>query len=139
MEGWRARPRFVKYRLPSGHPWSFVLVPGWRELVRAPLEEICARQYIACNEAVLDARGAIEPSRWHELSYEELVAAPGDTLRGLFEFLGLPYTSDAEGVLRTPARTTLTAPKPDKWREQNPEAIERILPIVRPVEARLGY
>jgi hypothetical protein len=139
IEGWRARPRFVKYRLPSGHSWSFVLVPGWRELVGTALEEVCARQYVACNEAVLDARDAIEPSRWHELSYEELVAAPGEVLGGLFEALGLPLSSDAERVLRTPTRTTLTDPRPEKWREQNPEAIERILPLVRPIEARLGY
>jgi hypothetical protein len=139
IEGWRARPRFVKYRLPSGHPWSFVLVPGWRELVGTPLEEACARQYVACNEAVLDARGKIEPSRWHELAYEELVAAPGEILGGLFEALGLLLPSDLDRVLGTPTRTTLTDPRPEKWREQNREAIERILPLVRPVEARLGY
>jgi Sulfotransferase family len=139
MEGWRARPRFVKYRLPSGHRWSFVLVPGWRELVGTPLEEVCARQYVACNEAVLDAREAIEPSRWHELSYEELVAAPTEALRSVFESLDLPVPREADRAARTPTRTTLTAPRPEKWREQNPEAIERILPLVRPVEARLGY
>src|SRR5215208_1631386 len=62
MEGWRARPRFVTYRLPerleglgpmSGNRWSFVLIPGWRDLRFSPLEEICARQYVACNEAAL--------------------------------------------------------------------------------------
>jgi hypothetical protein len=139
IEGWRARPRFVKYRLPSGHSWSFVLVPGWRELVGAPLEEICAQQYIACNEAVLEAREAIEPSRWHELSYEDLTAAPTEALRALFGRLELRFPDEAERVARTPTRTTLTAPRPEKWREQNPEAIERILPLVRPIEARLGY
>ena len=52
MDAWRARPRFVKYRLPepltglgplSGNQWSFTLVPGWRDLRSASLEEICAR------------------------------------------------------------------------------------------------
>jgi hypothetical protein len=148
MEGWRARPRFVKYRLPerleglgplSGSFWSFVLVPGWRELRHAPLEEICARQYAACNEAVLDAREAIEPSRWHELSYEELAAEPTKALRTLFERLDLRYPAEVDRLARTPTRTALTAPRPEKLREQNPEAIERILPLVRPVETRLGY
>lgn len=148
IEGWRARPRFVKYRLPepleglgplSGNLWSFVLVPGWRELRQAPLEEICAQQYIACNEAVLDARGTIEASRWQELSYEDLVAAPSEALRPLFERLEVHFPGDSEHFARTPTRTALTAPRAEKWREQNPEAIERILPFVRPVEARLGY
>jgi hypothetical protein len=88
---------------------------------------------------VLDARGKIEPSRWHELSYEELVAAPSEVLRTVFERLDLPVPVEAEQVVRTPTRTALTAPRPEKWREQNADAIERILPLVRPVEARLGY
>jgi hypothetical protein len=88
---------------------------------------------------VLDAREAIEPSRWHELSYEELVAAPTEALRSVFESLDLPVPREADRAARTPTRTTLTAPRPEKWREQNPEAIERILPLVRPVEERLGY
>jgi hypothetical protein len=140
MEGWRARPRFVKYRLPgSGEPWSFVLVPGWRELVGAPLEEICARQYVACNDAVLAAREAIDAERWIELAYEDLVAEPAETLRQLCDRLGLPYTDEVAAAVRTPSRTTLTPPRSDKWREQNLEAIERILPLVRPTEERLGY
>jgi hypothetical protein len=52
IEGWRARPRFVTHHLPEplrniapldGERWSFALVPGWRDLRDAPLEEICAR------------------------------------------------------------------------------------------------
>jgi Sulfotransferase family len=139
LEGWRAQPRFVKYTLPDGRPWSFVLVPGWRELRDAPLEEVCAHQYVACNEAVLREREEIEPSRWHELSYEELVAAPREALGGLFEALRLPYPAAAEQGLPAPTSTSVTDPRPEKWREQNPEAIERILPLVRPTEARLGY
>ncbi|MGZ8688370.1 MAG: sulfotransferase family protein, partial [Gaiellaceae bacterium] len=93
MEGWRARPRFVKYRLPellnglgalSGDRWSFVLVPGWRELRDASLEEICARQYVACNEAVLAARSGIDDSRWIEISYEGLVDDPVTVLGDLY-------------------------------------------------------
>ena len=152
IEGWRARPRFVTYRLPEplegiapldGERWSFVLVPGWRELRQAPLEEICARQYIACNEAALDAREQIDAARWHEVAYEELVAAPVDELRRLFDATGLEFTHEVEEFATTlverPAATALTAPRPDKWREQNREAIERILPLVAETERRLGY
>ena len=152
LEGWRARPRFVKYRLPerleglgplSGSLWSFVLVPGWRDLRRAPLEEICARQYIACNEAVLAARDSIDRSRWLELSYEDLVASPVEEVGRLFAALGLALTPKVEafaGALdRTPSATALTPPRPEKWREQNPREIERILPLVAETARRLGY
>jgi len=152
IEAWRARPRFVKYRLPepltglgelSGDRWSLALVPGWRELREASLEEICAHQYIACNEAVLDARETMDSERWLDVAYEDLVASPVEQLGRLYEWLDLPFTGGAEqyaaGLAGNLARTTLTAPRPDKWREQNAEAIERILPLLAPVQHRLGY
>jgi hypothetical protein len=152
MEGWRARPRFVKYRLPepltglgplSGDRWSFVLVPAWRELRAAPLEEICARQYVSCNETVLDARAAMDPSRWVYVGYEELVESPVEELHRLFDRLGVEFNAEAErfavDLEENVAATSLTAPRREKWRAQNPEAIERILPLVTPTERRLGY
>jgi hypothetical protein len=152
VEAWKARPRFVKYRLPeplaglgelSGDRWSFVLVPEWRKLRNAPLEEICARQYIACNDAVLAARGNLDPSRWIDVRYEDLIRAPGAELRSLYASLGLRFTDEVErfaaGLEDDHAQTTLTAPSPDKWREQNPDAIARILPLVAETERRLGY
>jgi len=143
IEGWRARPRFVTHRLPEpltniapldGERWSFTLVPGWRELRDAPLEEICARQYVACNEAVLRARAAMPAERWIDVAYEDLA----EDLPRVYAALGLPWTPAALEPLARPAATALTPPRPDKWRVQNGEAIERILPLVAPTEAALG-
>lgn len=152
MEGWRARPRFVTYRLPerleglgplSGDRWSFVLIPGWRELRHAPLAEICARQYIACNGAALDAREGIPSARWLDVAYEDLVDSPVETSRRLFERLGLASTREVEdyaaALHRNPGPTALSPPRPGKWREQNRAEIERILPLVAPTERRLGW
>ncbi|MBW3592819.1 MAG: sulfotransferase [Actinobacteria bacterium] len=152
IEGWRARPRFVKYRLPerldglgplSGNLWSFVLVPGWRDLRHASLEEICAHQYVACNDAVLAARDTIDPSRWLEISYEDLVASPVDEVRRLFGALGLAPSGKVDAFAasldRTTSATALTPPRAEKWREQNRDEIERILPLVAETERRLGY
>ncbi len=152
MEGWRARPRFVTHRLPEPleriglpdpHAWSFVLVPEWRGLRSASLEEICARQYVACNEAVLEAREGMDRSRWLEVSYERFVAAPVDETRRLFAKVGVAFTPEVERFAATldrrPSATALTPPKREKWREQNREAIERILPLVSETERRLGY
>ena len=151
MEGWRARPRFVTYRLPerleglgtlSGNRWSFALIPGWRELRHAPLEEVCARQYIACNEAALEAREGVDPSRWHDVSYEELVDAPVATTRRIFDALGLDFTREVEefaaALDRNPGPTTLSPPRHGKWRDQNRDEIERIIPLVEATERRLG-
>ena len=152
IEGWRARPRFVKYRLPepleglgplSGPFWSFVLVPGWRELRASPLEEICARQYVACNEAAVEARAGIDPARWIDVAYEDLVASPREELRRLVELLDLEFTPAMEAFARElprrPGPTALTPPKAEKWRDQNPTEVTRILPLVASIEERLGY
>jgi hypothetical protein len=151
-EAWKARPRFVKYRLPetldglgdlSGNQWSFALVPGWRELRHAPLEEICARQYVACNDAVLDARREIAEERWIDIRYEDLVRAPVEEFRSLYGKLDLEfgpaaaeYASDLGAHV---SRTALSAPGEEKWRERDVEAIARILPLVADTERRLGY
>jgi Sulfotransferase family len=152
MEGWRARPRFVTYRLPerleglgplSGNWWSFVLIPGWRDLRFSPLEEICARQYVACNEAALTARESIDLGSWLDVAYEDLVGSPVETTRRVFEELGLAFSRRVEeaaaALHRTSGPTTLTAPRPAKWREQNRAAVERIKPLVAPTENRLGW
>ena len=152
MDAWRARPRFVKYRLPepltglgslSGSQWSFALVPGWRDLRNASLEEICARQYVACNEAVLAARRRMRDERWVDVGYEDLVANPTAELGKLFGSLGVPFTPAAEryaaGLRRNVSRTSLTAPAAEKWRGQNRKEIEHVLPELAGVEAQLGY
>jgi hypothetical protein len=152
MDAWRARPRFVKYRLPepltglgplSGNQWSFALVPGWRDLRSASLEEICTRQYVACNEAVLAARAAMSDGRWVDIGYEDLVADPEAQLRRVFGAVGVPFTPAAEryaaDLHANVSRTSLTAPAAAKWRGRNRKEIERVLPELAGVEARLGY
>jgi hypothetical protein len=151
VEAWKARPRFVKYRLPepltglgelSGDRWSFVLVPGWRDLTTASLEEICAAQYSACNEAALEARERIDAARWLDVSYEALVAQPLVELQALYERLDLPFGEDARdyavGFAENVSRTALDPPREEKWRDRA-ETVERVLPGVADLERRLGY
>ena len=152
MEAWRSRPRFVKYTLPepltglgplSGNRWSLVLVPEWRRLRDRPLEEICAAQYAGCNGAALAARAGIDPARWIDVRYEDLVRSPVEELGRIYAALGLAFTAGArayaDGLAERPSRTALSAPRPDKWREQNREAVERVLPGLAELETQLGY
>jgi hypothetical protein len=151
MEGWRARPRFVRYRLPKpltgldeldGDRWSFVLVPGWKELRAASLEGICAHQYVECNRAVLDARTSSTAS-WVDLTYEDLVASPADELRRVYGELGLSFTASVERfageLAERRSATSVTAPQREKWRERNEAAIERVAPQLEAMERLLGY
>lgn len=151
MQGWRARPRYVSYELPesleglgdlSGQTWSFVLIPGWRELRHAPLEEVCARQYVECNGAILSARGELDPARVVDVAYEDLVARPSVEIERVYGELGLPFTDEAASFAAALPHTpinALTPLRPEKWRDENPEEIRRILPLVAETERRLGY
>jgi hypothetical protein len=149
IAGWRAGPRFVTYHLPSRHgdsrrrlAWSFVLIPGWRELEGAPVEEICARQYVSCNEAALAGSQLVDPARWITLRYEDFVARPAEELARLLDRLGLSLTPALEEAARRlddMPINTVTPPKLDKWRAEHPDAVSRILPGIAETERKLGY
>jgi hypothetical protein len=92
---------------------------------------------------VLAAKAEMDQSRWLDVAYEELTASPVDALRRLFEQLDVRFMPAVErfasALHREPGPTALTPPRADKWREQNPGEIERILPLVIETEQRLGY
>jgi LPS sulfotransferase NodH len=148
IQGWRAAPRFVTYGVPAGldsrspRAWSFVLIPGWRDLEGAPAEEISARQYVACNEAALAGERLIDPSRWTSIRYEDLVERPQDEFARVLDRLGLAFTpklsSAAQRLMQTPINT-VTPPKLGKWRTENRAEVESILPVIAETERKLGY
>ncbi len=148
IEGWRQPYLFPGYQVPvelniPGYTrgrWAFTLIPGWRELVDRPLEEVCAWQWVRCNEAVLAhqeaSRGRVP---YLTVRYEDLVSRPGEVLAGIADFIGVDYGELAPFARELPQINVVSAPGLTKWRRQNPEAISRILPIIEPMMERLGY
>lgn len=145
-EGWRQPHLFPGYRTPipvtspgqSRGRWAFTLIPGWPDLVDKPLELICARQWVACNEAVLDytaAPGALPALR---IRYEDLVREPDPSLARIAGFLGLAAGDIPAYGHGLPEVNAITAPDQDKWRREV-ELIEGVAPIIAPTMARLGY
>jgi hypothetical protein len=149
IQGWRAHPRFVTYELPAeqtasgrSRDWSFVLVPGWRDLEAVPIEEICAHQYVSCNEAALAAARRVDPRRWIAVFYEDLVARPEEEVARILDRLGLALTPSIASIASRLDRlsiNTVTPPEAGKWRRENREAVMRILPIIAETERKLGY
>jgi hypothetical protein len=127
----------------SGTNWKFLVPPGWREYTTGhTLAEVCAFQWVSANAAVLDARAAIDPARWIDLSYEDLVASAPARVAEVLERLQLPPDGVMEWASELPAhvsRTATTAPRPDKWRDENPAEVESVLPVIAPIMQRLGY
>ncbi len=149
MEGWRQPHIFPGYQVPGGVQipgdtrgrWAFTLVPGWRELVERPLEEVCAWQWVRCNEAVLEHQQQTEgKTPYLTVRYEEMVEQPGQIFREIAGFLDLDYQETfgdfANGL---PRINVVSEPDPDKWRRVNGEAIARVESIIRPMMEKLGY
>jgi hypothetical protein len=148
LAGWRAGGRYESYTLPeplripghAGARWCFLLPPGWRALRDRPLAEVCAAQWSAAVEAVLEAAPALRAEgRFHEVAYEALVRDPRRVLEALCERLALPFEErllDAAGGLRQV--NTVRAPRDDKWREASTE-LAPVLPRIAELQARLGY
>ena len=121
--------------------WAFFLAPGWRQYNHASLEEVCAFQWISANRIALDAKQAIPPDQWIHLRYEDLFERPVQMLREAFERLDIPFTDDLRARCENLQPTSIVRgkPKKQKWREHNPESVERILPVIRPLMLEMGY
>jgi len=150
MQGWRDPTRFFSYDLPvpldiAGYAhtrWNFVLPPGWRNYTHRPLEEVCAFQWNACNEAMLAETAKPKyTGRVMLLHLEELRDHPQRKIAELAEFTSLPYddyfraVADELPIVNSPDNDTST----DKWQGPNRAAIERVVPMIAPTMERLGY
>jgi hypothetical protein len=148
IEGWRQPHLFPGYRVPvplaiPGYHrdrWAFTLIPGWQELTASPLEEVCAWQWIRCNEAVLDFLVTDGKSMPHlVVRHESLVQQPGDTLRQIADLIEVDWDHLSHFASSLPQINVVSAPRREKWRQQNPAAIARIEPLIASMMARLGY
>jgi hypothetical protein len=125
------------------HEWHFFLPPGWRDYNRASLEDVCAFQWISANRLALDAARDMPAAQWIQVRYEDIFERPVEMFRTVFERLELPFDARMEahcaGLAGRPTSIVKGTPKKQKWRESNPEAIERILPKIAPLMREMGY
>ena len=150
INAWRHPKRFFSYDVPvklniAGYRydrWNFVLPPGWREYTERSLAEVCAFQWRSCHEFML-AETAKEQYRDRVLRIrlEEFVAAPEKSMKQLAGFLDLPYDDYFERVAKE--LPVVNSPdgdvSRDKWRGENLELIESVMPMIAPTMQRLGY
>ncbi len=123
--------------------WCFFLANGWREYRNAPIEEVCAFQYRAMNNAILSAKNEVPEKQWHELCYEKLIADPVAEFQKVIEACDLTFDKHLKrhcsGVIRNPYNA-FSEIKIDKWKDgKNSEKVKLVLPLVRQVAADLGY
>ena len=150
INGWLHPERFFTYEVPEtlhirGYAyniWKFVLPPGWREYVDRSLAEVCAFQWRACHEYMLsETKKPKYRGRVLRIKLEQLAAEPEYTLRKLADFVDVPYGDYFQSlaarlpVINSPDNDTSR----EKWRRQNPEMIEKILPQITPMMHQLDY
>ena len=153
IEGWRKPDEFATWSndLPATvavengrlHQWCFFLSDGWRNYVNAPVEDVAAFQYTAINRAILDAKSGLPAGQWVEVFYEDFLRDPVNTFRQVFEGCGLNFDARLQahcaGVLDIPYNA-FSEIRRDKWKDgRNRGKIERVLPQVADVAARMGY
>ena len=141
MQAWRAKG-WVTYRQLPGWPgpWSLLLPPGYERLQGRPLEEIVAFQWRVANETILEDLADLPRERWTSLRYEDLVGNPRAEIEKLLGFMDLEMDARLEGYLSKPlplSKHTQTKPEPGKWK-QNAAEIERVMPSLAAIVARLG-
>ena len=123
--------------------WSFLLPPGWRDYNDAPLEEVCAHQWVMANRLALDASREIPAEQWIRLRYEDIFDRPVEMFREVFDRLELPFDEAVRRRCATldtrPTSIVKGAPKKEKWKERHAAKIERILPRIAPLMVELGY
>jgi len=153
IEGWGKPDEFAtwsqtlpaKIAVDNGRyrEWCFFLAEGWRDYTRAAIEDVAAFQYMAINQAILDARSSIGSNRWVEVFYEDFLRDSAATFRKVFEACGLNFDerlqAHCENVLEIPYNA-FSEIRLDKWKDgRNRAKIERALPKVAAVSARMGY
>lgn len=79
-----------------GPRWGHLEIPGWRDLLErypAAHHVRCAHQWRDSVAMARDDARELEPGRYREVRYEDLLDEPEATLRGLLDFLEIPMHS----------------------------------------------
>jgi len=89
----------------------------------------------------LEAKRSIPPEQWIHLRYEDIFERPVEMFQVAFERLGVPFGEEMRTRCANLRPTSIVkgTPKKQKWKEYNPDAIQRILPLIRPLMLELGY
>ncbi len=123
--------------------WCFFLANGWRQYTHASIEEVCAFQYRAINEAILKSKQDIPKEQWYDLCYETLIADPVNGFREVIQGCNMTFDDHLERHCRYVIKNPYNAfseIKIDKWKESsNRKKIERVLASVDETARKLGY
>ena len=125
IEGWKSGQFRTYPNLPGwkGLDWSFLLVPGWRQLIGAPIEDIVAHQWATTTRILRADIESIPKDRWIISDHERLLEDPQAEIARLCSSLGVAWDRPLPASLPL-SRHTYSPPDPEKWRRYEAQ-IER--------------
>jgi hypothetical protein len=106
------------------------------------LEEVCGHQWITVNKCLLAAKKNILSEDWIDIKYEDLFRSPENTVKVLFDSLGLvmePLVVDFVRSLDAHVTNTDSPPAIGKWSRKNRGSIQNVIPLLCPMMNELGY
>lgn len=149
MEGWPHLHRFGKPQLTpiiaemegaTVNHWTYPAPPGWQQQLTRPLQEICAwswRQHIECILSYAERNA----SKVYWVRYEDLRDRTRETVVRLARHLELKVTPRVIDYVKAPpvSNTSVSNPRPGKWKALNYDSIMSIIPMITGVSSRIGY
>ncbi|MBE9171208.1 sulfotransferase [Pleurocapsales cyanobacterium LEGE 06147] len=143
IEGW---DRFVNVNAVISKPasinhWSYPMPPEWHEQIEKPIEEICAWSWIMHNQCVLSSFKDRTNPNYLRIKYEDLRDNPMLVLKKISKHASIDISDTCLSYLnKNPnSKTTISSPKPEKWKSKNPKKINRVLESIEPMMSKLGY
>ena len=136
IDGWQSGHFRMYSQLPgwTGLPWSFLLIPGWRELIGQSLDEIVGRQWECATRILLDDLARLPPDHWITADYGRFLADPQAEIIRLCEWSKMGWDRSLGRELPL-SRYTISKPDPEKWR-RHATVIEVQLEKMRPLADR---
>lgn len=153
IEGWKRSDEFGTWsdELPLNvnvdrgkfKRWCFFLFPGWERYVNSSIEEVCAKQYIEMNNAIVNDFKSISHERIYEIKYEDIISDPVKEFSNLFDFCELDFTdnlkSHSDNILKNPYNSFSKIQR-NKWiASENNDRICKIISGVEAVTEKMGY
>ncbi len=137
LDGWQSGGFRTYQGLPGwqGPDWSFLLVPGWRDLSGRPLADIVAAQWERTSQTLLDDLDVLPAADWTGVDYGRFVHDPQGEIIRLCQWAGFEWDRTLGGELPL-SRYTLTPPDADKWR-RHAALIEPRLAALQPLVDRM--
>lgn len=149
IEGWKCPSRYKTYDLKkyiniidygNVNWWCFALPPGWQALENKRLVDICAFQWVNCNEKTMDALSLLNKEQVYTLSYEQLIKEPYVEINKIIKFINIEFDEELQKIASNPPVVNfVTKPEAQKWRRQNREQILSIYPIINDTMEKMGY